>query len=278
MEDILNQARKVAEEAEVFLISEEETPVQFETNRLKHIQSKQSSSLALRIIKEGKIGYAITTRLSDGQDLINNAIETAQFGTTAQFELPSQTSFPEVAAFDPEVESVPLEKMVTLGEEMITAIRNNSSEIICEAGVTKRVVSVSMINSRGGEASYRKSIFSLGLEGNIIHGTDMLFVGEVESSCHPILETGSVVRAVRQQLDFARRLASVATGPLPVVFTPNGVAGALILPLMAAFNGKTVLEGASPIGSKIGQPVFDTSLWLWDDPTIPYRPGSRPCD
>ncbi|MDD5082775.1 MAG: metallopeptidase TldD-related protein, partial [Dehalococcoidales bacterium] len=41
---------------------------------------------------------------------------------------------------------------------------------------------------------------------------------------------------------------------------------------------KTVLEGASPIGSKIGQPVFDTSLWLWDDPTIPYRPGSRPCD
>jgi len=47
---------------------------------------------------------------------------------------------------------------------------------------------------------------------------------------------------------------------------------------MAAFNGKTVLKGASPIGDKLGQPVFDKQLWLWDDPTISYRPGSRPSD
>jgi hypothetical protein len=26
---------------------------------------------------------------------------------------------------------------------------------------------------------------------------------------------------------------------------------------MSAFNGKTVLEGASPLGDKIGQAVFD---------------------
>ena len=47
---------------------------------------------------------------------------------------------------------------------------------------------------------------------------------------------------------------------------------------MAAFNGKTVLEGASPIGSRLGQQIFDKKLWLWDDPTIAYRPGSRPID
>ncbi len=47
---------------------------------------------------------------------------------------------------------------------------------------------------------------------------------------------------------------------------------------MAAFNGKTVLEGASPIGNRLGQPVFDEKLWLWDDATIAYRPESRPCD
>ena len=58
MEEILAQAQKAAEEAEVFLVSSEETPVQFETNRLKHIQSKQNTSVALRIIKEGRIGYA----------------------------------------------------------------------------------------------------------------------------------------------------------------------------------------------------------------------------
>jgi PmbA protein len=63
-----------------------------------------------------------------------------------------------------------------------------------------------------------------------------------------------------------------------VVFTANGVASTLIMPLMMAFNGKTVLEGASPIGNKLGQPVFDKKLSLRDDSTIDYRPGSRPCD
>ncbi|GAF80596.1 unnamed protein product, partial [marine sediment metagenome] len=35
---------------------------------------------------------------------------------------------------------------------------------------------------------------------------------------------------------------------------------------------------ASPIGNSLGKPVFDKKLWLWDDATIAYRPGSRPFD
>ncbi len=47
---------------------------------------------------------------------------------------------------------------------------------------------------------------------------------------------------------------------------------------MTAFNGKIVLEGASPIGNKLGQLVFDEKLRLWDDSTLAYRPSSCPCD
>ena len=278
MENILAQARKVAEEAEIFMVSSEETPVQFEANRLKHIQSKQSLSVALRIVRQGKIGYATTTDLGDSQSLVNNAVETARFGMTARFELPPLTSYPKVEVFDPDVESVPIEEMVKLGEELITIVRGHTSDIVCEAGVTKGVVSVRIINSRGGQANYKESIFSLGIEGCLIHDTDMLFVGESQSSCHPLLEPKAVAEVVLQQLELAKNRASVATKSLPVVFTPNGVASALIMPLMAAFNGKTVLEGASPIGSKLGQLVFDEKLSLWDDSTIAYRPASRPCD
>ncbi|GAI57805.1 unnamed protein product, partial [marine sediment metagenome] len=135
-----------------------------------------------------------------------------------------------------------------------------------------------IINSRGGQADYRQSVFSLGIEGHLIRDTDMLFVGESESSCHPLTETKAVTEVVLQQLELAKNRASVPSKPLPVVFTPRGVTSALILPLMAAFNGKIVLEGASPIGNRLGQPVFDEKLWLWDDATIAYRPESRPCD
>ena len=278
MENILAQAAKVAEEAEVFMVSSEETQVQFESNRLKHLQTKQQTSAALRIVKQGKIGYATTTRPGDSHNLVNNAVETARFGMPAKFQLPGPNFYPQVKVFSADVESVSNEEMIKLGEELIATVTGHTTGIICEAEVTRGVVSVRIMNSRGGQAKYRKSFFSLGIEGSLINGTDMLFVGESASSCHPILESRAVAEVVLWQLELAKNRTSVPSKSLPVVFTPNGVASALILPLMAAFNGKIVLEGASPIGNKLGQKVFDPKLWLRDDPTIVYRPSSRPCD
>ena len=278
MESILTQAKKVADEAEVFMVSSQEISVQFEANCLKHIQSKQSSSLALRIIRHGKIGYSATTELGDSQRLVNSAVETAQFGMLAKFDFPSPVSYPRVEVFDPDIESVSTEEMIKLGEELITLVRGHTPEVVCEAAVTKSIASVRIINSRGGEANYRISTFSLGIEGSLIRDTDMLFVGESQFSCRPILRSKAVAETVIQQLELAKNRASVPSQPLPVIFTPQGVASALVPPLMAAFNGKIVLEGASPIGNRLGQQVFDQKLWLWDDPTIAYCPQSRPCD
>lgn len=278
MEDILAQAKKVAEEAEVFQVSLEETQVRFEANRLKQLQTKQQTSVALRLVKKGRIGYATTTDIGNGQDLVSNAVETAQFGTIASFQLPGLTDYPKVEILDTAVESVSIGEMIRLGEEMIATITGHTAGIICEAGVSRGIISVRIINSRGGQADYRKSFFSLDIEGSLIEETDMLFVGESESSCHPLSEPETVTALVLQQLELAKNRASVPSRELPVVFTPNGVASALMLPLMAAFNGKLVLEGASPIGNRLGQSVFNDKLWLWDDPTVGYHTGSRPCD
>jgi PmbA protein len=76
----------------------------------------------------------------------------------------------------------------------------------------------------------------------------------------------------------ARRKAAVSTKLLPVIFTPHGVASALLSPLVLAFNGKTVFEGASPLRDKLGKQVFDRKLSLWDDATVAYRVGSYPFD
>jgi PmbA protein len=278
MERILEQAKKVAEAAEVFVVTTEETPVHFEANRLKHIQSRQSQIVALRIIKNGRVGYSITTDTDDISSLVNSAVETAEFGSEAGFELPILKTYPKVDTYDPEVEKVPLERMIALGQEMIDAVRGRNAEIICEGGVDRDITSVRILNSRGGEASYIESTFSLGIEGSLIRGTDMLFVGENESSCHPLTDTGAVTDEVLRQLEWAKEQAAAPTKPVPVIFTPNGVASAIVSPLMAAFNGKIVLQGASPIGDKLGEPVFDKKMYLWDDATIAYRPASCPFD
>ncbi|MGD9116853.1 MAG: TldD/PmbA family protein [Dehalococcoidia bacterium] len=278
MERILEKAKKVAEAAEVFLVTAEETPVQFEANRLKHIQNKQSTSVALRIVKNGRVGYATATDVNDAEGLIENALATAEFGTKARFELPSSTTYPPVDIFDTAVESIAVEEMTNLGEELIALITAHTPEIVCEGGVEKETIGLRIINSRGGQAEYKKSVFGIGVYGSLIRGTDMLFVGEGQASCHPITDVNGIAKVILKQLDLAKNQATAPTRTLPVVFTPEGVTSAIISPLMAAFNGKTVLQGASPIGGKLGERVFDNKLSLFDDPTIAYRPHSRPCD
>ena len=278
MERILEQAKKAAEAAEVFMISSEQTPVKFENNHLKHIISKQSQTVALRIIKNGRIGYSVTNNIDDISMLVDAAVETAQFGTSAKFEFPAATSYPNVEVYDPSIESVSTEQMIKLGEEMIEVIKGNTSDIACEGGVTKSTTTIRIINSNGGEAGYRKSIFNMGIEGTVVHDTDMLFVGEDDSSCHPLTDTKIVTDSVIRQLEWAKEQDEAPDKAMPVIFTPNGVASALIAPFMSAFNGKTVLEGASPIGNKLGQSIFDKKLWLLDDSSINFCPGSRPFD
>jgi PmbA protein len=278
MEEILALAKKVAEEAEVYMVSSEETPVQFESNRLKNIQYKQSQSVALRIIKNGKTGYATSTSIDNPQKLVDDAVATAEFGTKVEFQFPSARIFPKVDIFDAAVEKVSLEKMTELGEELISQVTKYSPEVICEGGVTKGTYILNIINSRGGQAGFRQSVFGLGIEGQRIRGTDMLFVGDHQSSCHPILKTDEIVKTTIRQLELAKHMAKVTSKSMSVIFAPDGVTSSLVLPLIPAFNGKTVLEGASPIGNKLGETIFDKNLTICDNPMIPYNTASRPCD
>jgi PmbA protein len=278
MEAILAKAQKAAKEAEIFEVASEETQVRFESNRLKQMQTNQSTTLALRLIKDGRVGYAITTGVSDDDRLVKDALETAAFGSEAKFKLPDGAKYPKVDTFDPSVPLVPIKDMVALGEKMVAAVTAHTEGILCDALVTRSVITVRLLNSRGGHTEYKKSFFSLDLEGNLIKGTDMLFVGEGDSSCHPLPDPKEVIAMVLRQLDLAKEKAKSPTKTLPVIFTPNGVASALVLPLVSAFNGKVVLEGASPLGDKAGQTFFDKNFSLCDDPTVAYRPTTRPCD
>jgi PmbA protein len=81
-----------------------------------------------------------------------------------------------------------------------------------------------------------------------------------------------------RQLDWAAVTAGVSGGKMPVIFTPMGAASALVAPLMTGFNGKTVLEKASPLAGKTGQKLMDEKFSLYDDATLPLRPTSRPFD
>ena len=279
LEEVLRSARKEAEQAEVFSVSAQATPIQFEANELKQVQTKESSSTGLRIFRKGRIGFATASGGGDIGALVDMAVETSQFGSPANFQFPARQEYSKVRLFDPGVDELAMERMVEIGKELIARIKEHTPDILCDVQVTGGTSSISFINSQGGQGKYDKSFFSLSLEGILVRDTDMLFVGDSESSCRPdSIGIDGLADRVIWQLEMAKKKAAVSTKLLPVIFTPIGVATALMSPLVLAFNGKSVLEGASPLKHKLGEQVFDNKLNLWDDATIAYGVGSYPFD
>ena len=279
LEKVLQSACRKSEQAEVFSASARATTVQFEANVLKQVQSRDSSSTALRVFREGKIGFGITSGGGDWEALVDMAVETSQFGGPANFQFPSSHDYSETHIFDPEVEKIAMDRIVEIGTQLMTRVREHTPDILCDVQITKGTSSVSLMNSQGGEGRYYKSFLSVGLEGILVRDTDMLWVEDSESSCRSdVVAIDELIGRVTWQLEMAKKKATVSTKVLPIVFTPPGVASALLSPLMFAFSGKAVLEGASPLRDKLGEQVFDRKLSLWDDATVAYRVGSYPFD
>lgn len=278
MEELLARARRVAAEAEVFTAEVEETPVVFEANRLKQLLTRQSRSVALRLVHQGRVGYAETSGWDDGVDLVEQARQVAQFGAEARFHFPPVPPNAGVEVYDPAVEQVSLEDMVALGQAMIDAVRRDTPDLVCGARVVRAAATVSIANTGGSQASYRRSLFVADVEGVLVRGTDMLFVGDAQLSCRPIRDGAEAVASVLRQLELCRQTATVPSRPMPVVFAPLGVMSALFVPLAAAFNGRLIFQGASPLKGRVGERVFDAKLSLADNGSQPYGPASRPWD
>lgn len=276
---ILDAARGAgASQAEVFAVDSEETPVRFEANRLKELNSRRSSGVAVRVIVDGRIGFASSTRPGDVEDVVAAAVETAPFGPEATFDFPSNGVAPDVDVFDPATEALSVDSMIETGQALVDAARGVEPELLCDASVRRAVASATIANSNGGHFTYRGTSFMAWLHGTLVRGTDMLFVGDGDASCGTELAIDTMKASVEQQLRHARTTAEIRTAEMPVIFTAIGVAEALAMPLTVAFSGRAVHQGQSPLVGCLGEEMYDTRLTVTDEPLLDGRVASRPFD
>ena len=106
----------------------------------------------------------------------------------------------------------------------------------------------------------------------------MFFIGEGDRGCSPDWDMQRHIDGMRQQIEWGKEIAPTPAKHMPVLFMPRAVSSVLLGPFLSGINGKTVLQGSSPLGGRIGEQVFDERLSIVDDPTLPLKPPSRSYD
>jgi PmbA protein len=277
LQRIVEKAMQNAQGVQATLLTQETSSVDFENDRLKSAESSQRTRIDVRVIVNGKVGSSSTTDPRDIDGVVSRALEAAEFGSPAHFELPDPQQLQGVKIFDPAL--LPLQKpeMIHLGQKMMDMIKAYNPEILAGAGVNKNIYRFEYANSKGASYSAEHTDFYIAAVGQLTRGTDILFAGHgIGQKKREVDEEDIATRAI-EYFHMAEKIAPVESGEMPVIFTPNGLI-ALLLSIGLAVDGKNVFLGASPLRDKLGQPVADPRLTIIDDPFVEFGPNTSAFD
>ena len=273
LEQILKLATQRADAAEVYFLSSQDTPIEFENNRLKSLQTKALRGVALRVICNGRLGFVSSTDLTRLEDLVDAAIQTAEIGDTAEFEFAKN-----VHVTAPKSNFIPpsTQELVQVGENFIEQVRTYNSDILVEVGFHVRSGSVKIATSDDVYAERSSNIISASLGGNLVRGEDFLQAYSYDVSRDGVPDFDRILTEVLQKYRWAEKPASISSGSFPVLFTPRAASSAIGRLFDTVLSGETIVQKSSPLVDKIGETLFDERLTLFEDPTL--GPSACPFD
>ena len=285
-EQLLAKLARQAEEAELYELRTRATPVVFHAGELESAKREERWGLALRLIKEGRLGYSTATATSADprglDELVENALAAAIIGEEAPagFHLPAPRESPPVECFDPEVAElqVQVERLIEMGEEVVERIKACDDTLQINVSLSCATEEVRLWSTAGQRVEERGTLVRMAIGVQRTEEGDILVVYD-ETGSRTLKEVDHLKLAdsIVERLRWAERLAQVRSGRMPVLFTPRGVA-VLLLPLVVGFDGKAVYLGISPLRGRLGEEVVDPRLTLLDDGRLPFAPLSRRYD
>ena len=277
MKELLNKAAGLADEAELFTQTSAEQSVTFQANKLKDISRSDSHAQTLRLIRDGRLGSAQSSKPHSEADLLRYAADTVAFGSPVNYSWQGAAELVELQLFDPRVEAVTEAEMLAIAADMVAALNQFDPGIMALAGVSKAVVEYALDNSAGFAGTQRTTQWGMYFGGELVNDDGFLFIYDQQAGTRLLSDTGRMKQSVIESFRLARNIVALPSGEYPVIFAPREVS-CLVNPLLACLNGKAVSQGVSPLKARLGDLVFDPRVSLRDDAHIDGAIGSRSFD
>ncbi len=274
MEQLLEKAKGVTDQAEGYSREQGIDSVYFENGSLKNIESQNRFGVSLRIIKDGLMGFAYTRNLLDPGELLDQALNSLRGEVEARFDFPASPSRSDYKSFDPAIEDLSGARMVEEGRRIIQSISQDTRGQV-NLTFQRTVLKIHLLNSRGTDLLWRTSSYGL--------HTALLYPGSY-ASVERSWMAGRFEPAPEEYLEYlwdlynrSQKEVRPPSGRMKCLFLPETLYS-LIWRIQFAANAKNVFEKVSPLGNRRGEKIFDARISLYDDPLNYERPNARGFD
>jgi PmbA protein len=266
-----------ASSCEVFSLSSLSTVVNFEANRLKSASRTEERGVALRVVKDGRIGFSTSTRLDDPQRIAEDAIATAAFGDEATFSFAGDTAMPGISPYDSRVAELGMDDLMTRPRDGIARLLDYESKINAESATSCVMQDIRVMTSEGLDARFERSLYEFDIGGRLIEGTSILDCDGHYAGTALDADGQRIIDGVIENFRNGRRDVNVKGGPTSVLFTPKAVAD-VMMTLHYGVDASMVDRGVSPLAGKLGEDIFDSRITIYDDGLAKDGFASAPFD
>ncbi|HEY9698841.1 MAG TPA: TldD/PmbA family protein [Trichocoleus sp.] len=267
LEKILSLAANRTDAAEVYYVSSQDTPIEFENNRLKSLQTKAVQGVALRVICKGRLGFASSTDLSRLEDLVDAAVQTAEIGSPVEYEFASNFHSwdgSDRSSFTPPSTA----ELVEVGEFLMSEVHKYNPEILVDVGFHVRSGNVKIATNQDVYAERASQVVSASISGNLVRGEDFLQAYSYDVGRDQLPSYDRILSELLQKYRRAEESAQISSGSYPVLFLPRAVASTLGGLFDTVLSGQAIVQKSSPLVDKVGEKLFDERLTLFEDPSL----------
>lgn len=278
MKKFIKEIKKSVDGGELYYLESESTPVKFKNSKLYSIEHHADKGIALRVIKDGKLGFSLTNRLEDTKTLLNNALETAKLGKEVKYKFPSPSRYRKnLKIWYSDVKALEVKNMVEIGHTIVDELSKKAPDLKIDVEMEKIEENVRIINSSGLDLDYKKtyfSIFAVGfglIENSFTWIYDGFWGSRLPKSINPILKT--IIRLYKN----SKKISQITSGKMEVIFMPT-VLPSLLRSFELGVNGKNIKKGTSPLKDKLGKKLLDKRVSIIDNPLREGAANTIPVD
>ncbi len=275
---VVDQAQ-AGEQIEAFVARGGETEVRVYDGDVEHFVSAQSEGVGIRVISDGRTGFAYAGTLDEDaiREVLAEARDNVQFGTVDEWAAlaePDGVPVTEQSLWNDKLAEYPtdrkidlaktLEKLASGADPRVRVDDSNYADAYGESAVA----STTGIRMSGRENGCYVSVSTLADEGE---GDDVETQTGFGFSVGRSPDEFDLDRAAREAVDRATRLLGATQPPskrLTVVLDPFVTAQFLGV-ISSTLNGEAVVKGRSLFRDRLGEVVAAPGVTLIDDPTNP---------
>jgi PmbA protein len=280
--DLLEYAVKQVEtlgarDAEAYGAINNESEVFIENNDVKQAKSQRTSSIGIRAVLNGSIGFYSTNNLAKSKirDAAAMAIKIAHAGPRDRHNvLPARSKSKSKSLrgiYDRNADSFQTLDAVKMADEMLKSAKSYDSRVSVDSGnFSAEVATHALANSNGIELKEKASIFSWSIMGMAIEDTEISSFDYQVGGSHYIKD----IDVSNTATEFAQTVVnSLGTHKLEESFkgemllTPMAANEMIEEAIAHAINSDAMQKKSSHFAGKIGKQVASDLLTVEDDAT-----------